>query len=168
MTFKTFDQSDEGTWPDPIKQGKHSARKPPKLIILLNCKTSLQAPRCASWKVHKLRRSQAQKFTSWEDHKLRSSQASKLTSWQIEELPDWQNGKRAEWRDVKMTIWHVDRMTKVTKLCQRYQNRQKKVGKHCQTLPNVAKWCQQVSKVVNNKNQNIATSCQKMPIVSKC
>jgi len=41
-----------------------------------------------------------------------------------------------------------------------------KVGKHCQTLPNVAKLSQQVSKVVNIKNPNIATSCQKMPWVS--
>ena len=32
---------------DKYKQGKHSARKPPKLIILVICKTSLQAPRCA-------------------------------------------------------------------------------------------------------------------------
>ena len=31
-----------------IKQGKHSARKPPKLIILLICKTSSQVPRCAN------------------------------------------------------------------------------------------------------------------------
>ena len=41
-----------------------------------------------------------------------------------------------------------------------------KVGKHCQTLPNLAKSSQQVSKVVNIKNPNIATSCQKMPWVS--
>jgi len=82
-----------------LKQGKHSARKPPKHIILVICKTSLQAPRSVIWKLHK----------------LRSSQARKLTSWHVDRLPDWQNEKSTEWRDDNMTAWLKDRMTKVVK-----------------------------------------------------
>ena len=85
-----------------MQQGKHSARKPPKLIILVICKTSSQAPRCTIWKVHK----------------LRSSQAKKLTSWHIDRLPDWQDEKRTEWRDDRMTKGQYNRMTKVAKSCQ--------------------------------------------------
>ena len=41
---------------DATKKGKHSARKPPKLIILLTCKTSSE--------MRKLKYSQAENLTS--------------------------------------------------------------------------------------------------------
>ena len=56
-------ESHSDSWVMQLQQGKHSARKPPKLIIMI-CKTSSQALRCASRKVLKLRSSEAGKLTN--------------------------------------------------------------------------------------------------------
>ena len=68
------------------KQGKHTARKPPKLIILQYVKQA-----------NKLQDAQTEKLTSWEAHKL--------TNWQANILTGFQTDKRTEWQDVNMTIW---------------------------------------------------------------
>ena len=131
--------------------------------------TSSQAPRCASWKAHK----------------LRSSQASKTTSWQIDRLPGWKDNKRTEWQDVKMSRWQDDKMTgwqddwmtrqeddKTTRWqklpnaaisCQLWQKCQ-----NWQMLSNFAKYCQTLLNVANRykKYPIIATRSQKLPKVS--
>ena len=91
------------------QQGKHSARKPPKLIIPLICQTSSHALKCVR-----------EKLTSWE--------AQKLATWQAVKMTKGQNDKTERWVYDKMTGWQDDRMTR-----QQHDKSCQMLPKRCQT-----------------------------------
>ena len=68
------------SWPGP--------KEMPFKGLLLG-KTSSQAPRCASWKAHKLTNWQAYTFTSYQTDRWTGWQDDKLTSWQAD-MMTWQ------------------------------------------------------------------------------
>ena len=82
--------------------------------------TSSQAPRCASWKAHKLTSWEAHMLTNWQadkftiyrlaDDKMTRGQDDKMTRWQDDKMTRWQDDKMTRWQNDKMTRWQDDMM----------------------------------------------------------